>query len=203
MQCHPAYSPSGLGIAYFSLFYQDLLTGSVGAQASLIVANADGTNPTTLSNFAPGFLPTGLTWTADGSQIIVSLAPQTNLGTGFLNSTVSTQSVIRAISTSNGAVTQLPAIDGGLTPQIAVNAAPPLQNLSNLTPTLSNPGDGLVIRAVGLDPLRNLPHPRFRNTQRGLHFHQCDRGATPGWSAHHFVFSEAIFPHPIFLTFRK
>ena len=83
-----------------------------------------------------------------------SYDPQTNLGTGFLNSTMLTQLVVRAINTSNGAMTLLPGIEDGPILRIAVNAAPPLQNLSSLTMTVSKQGNGLIPRAVGLEPLR-------------------------------------------------
>ncbi len=88
-----------------------------------------------------------------------SYDPQTNLGTGFLNSTMLTQSVVRAINTSNGAMTLLPGIEDGLILRIAVNAAPPLQNLSSLTMTASKQGNGLIPRAVGLEPLRTSRLP--------------------------------------------
>lgn len=154
-QAFPSYSPSGVGLAYFSIFYPDVIGGSVGAQASVVVANADGSGARVLTTFNSGLLPTGLTWSSDGNQLVVSIAPQQNLGTGFLNSPVVAQSVIRAVATSNGAITQLPGIDNGLTPQVAVNAAPPSQNLSGLTPILKTTSLGLLLSALGLDPAKN------------------------------------------------
>ncbi|MCB1097727.1 MAG: hypothetical protein KDN22_19300 [Verrucomicrobiae bacterium] len=151
-QAYPGYSPSGQGIAYFSVHF-DGAQGWV-ARSTVVIADASGANARNLVTFDPGYIPTGLTWSADGGQIIVSIAPQTTFGINVLNIPVMEQSLVRSVSTSDGRVTQLPGINGGVSPQMALNAGTPSVggNMSNIAPILSRTGNGqFVLRAVGLD----------------------------------------------------
>lgn len=156
-QAYPAYSPSGQGIAYFSIFYDG--TQGNRAVATVVVADANGANARNVVSFDPGFLPTGLGWSADGTQLVASVAPQASLGLGFLTLPVVDRSFVRAINISNGSVTQLPGINGGISPQIAVNAGsttpPPSEDLSRISPTFVRTGNGrFLIRATGLNPAK-------------------------------------------------
>lgn len=150
-QIYPSISPSGAGLAYFELFWPDILAGTQPVVARLIRANADGSNPRVLRTFDPGDFPAGLGWSPDGSQLAVSIADQTNIGTGFLPSANGPTAVVRSVSTSDGALSQFPGVNlGFFTTWRGLGLAGPLAGV-NLTPSLNNDGQ-LQLRASGVQP---------------------------------------------------
>jgi hypothetical protein len=110
MQIYPAISPSGAGLAYFDVFFPDILTNSQAAIARLIVANSDGTGARVVTTFNQGFYPAGLAWSRDGNQLVFSIAPQLNIGTGFLTLINPDGAVVRSVSTSGGTPSAIPGI---------------------------------------------------------------------------------------------
>lgn len=113
---YPTLSPAGNELAYFQLFWPDAIGSSQGVIASLLVANADGSNSRSLFTFNQGLYPTGLGWSADGTHLVVSFANQLSVGTGFLPSGDPSSAVIRQISASSGQITTIPGVDAGYFP---------------------------------------------------------------------------------------
>ena len=113
---YPALSPSGAGLAFFSLFWPDVIGGTQPVTARLVVANSDGSNPTVLFTFNPGLYPAGLSWSRDGTRLIVAFANQTNVGTGLLPSADLSTAVIRTIDIGSGNISSLAGIDAGYFP---------------------------------------------------------------------------------------
>ena len=116
---YPALSPSGAGLAFFSLFWPDVIGGSQPVTARLVVANSDGSNPTVVFTFNPGLYPAGLSWSRDGTRLIVAFANQTNVGTGLLPSASLSTAVVRTIDINNGNIASLAGIDAGYFPAAA------------------------------------------------------------------------------------
>lgn len=113
----PAISPNGQRLAFFEITWPDaLLQGA--ATARLLAINTDGSNPMVLANFNPGFYPLGVTWSTDGSEVIYSIAPQTQVpGAGFSPSGEPQGAVIRSVSSINPVtINQVPGIDAGFFP---------------------------------------------------------------------------------------
>lgn len=125
-QTYPAISPSGAGLAYFDVF-KPTRSGSLNSQPStsrVILANSDGSNAQILTAFNPGFLPTGLTWSADGSAIVVSVSQQLNFGSGFLDLPLTSNSAIFTVATSNGATNHISSLAGGFAPTLPLVSGP-------------------------------------------------------------------------------
>jgi hypothetical protein len=112
-QIYPSISPSGAALAYFELFWPDVIASTQPVVARIIVANADGSNPQILTTFNQGFYPLGLSWSPDGTSLVFSIAQQSNIGTGFLPSANGPTAVVRTISTSDGTISQLTGVDLG------------------------------------------------------------------------------------------
>ena len=120
---YPAISPSGAGLAYFDVF-QPTQFGQQASTSRVILANSDGSNPQLLTTFNPGFLPTGLTWAPDGSALVVSVSQQANLGTGFLNIPLTSNSAIFTVSTANGTTSFISNLTNGFSPTLPSEAGP-------------------------------------------------------------------------------
>ena len=147
---YPALSPSGQGLAYFSVFVPDASTGTQAWTSRVVVANADGSGATILTTFDAGFVPTGLTWTTDGTALVVTVAPQANLGTGFLPSPIRSQSSVFSVSSSNGATSPIPELGNGVAPMLPL-VSPPVFDLSNVSVSMSRGSPGnVVFRATGV-----------------------------------------------------
>lgn len=142
---YPALSPSGNGLAYFSVLVPDTLTGSQGWTSRVVVANAaDGSNANILTSFNPGFVPTGLTWNADATALVVSIAPQVNLGTGFLPAPLRSQSAVFSVNTGDGSTSQITELGNGVAPMLPLVQAPTV-DLANLPLSLSSGAPGTVV----------------------------------------------------------
>ena len=153
---YPAISPSGTGLAYFNVAWPDVLGSSQPVITSVIIANANGSNARVLTSFNQGFYPAGLAWSPDGTQLIVSIAEQSNIGTGFLPSADPASAVVRTISTANGQLGTFPGLDAGFWPSWSSQLlqSGPLQN-ARLTLGSSSNGD-FRLRASGL--VDNAPY---------------------------------------------
>lgn len=116
---YPAISPSGAGLAFFSITWPDALGMSQGVISRVIVANSNGTNPFVLTTFNQGWYPSGLAWSANGTQLYVGIAPQARFGTSLLPSADSAGSVIRAIDISTGTINRIGNVDSGYWPNTA------------------------------------------------------------------------------------
>ena len=79
-QVFPAFSPDGRRIAFFDIRATPVLTEPY--VATLVVANADGSQAQALTTFSPGLFPSGCTWAADGSLVIFSVGQQVAIGFG-------------------------------------------------------------------------------------------------------------------------
>lgn len=156
-QIYPSISPSGTGLAYFELFFPDIIGGTQPVVAKVVLANADGSNPRILTTFNQGFYPSGLTWTPDGTQLIVSIAQQQNIGTGFLNAADATTAVTRAVSTADGSITTIQGLpEPAFLPfwSNTANTALP-GSLSGVGVEISTDNNGqLRFQATGVDPNR-------------------------------------------------
>ncbi|MCP3870243.1 MAG: hypothetical protein GY703_19545 [Gammaproteobacteria bacterium] len=116
---YPALSPSGAGLAFFSLFWPDVLGGTQPVTARLIVANSDGSQPSVVFTFNPGLYPAGLSWSRDGTQLIVAFGDQFNAGTGWLPSADVESAVIRAVNIQTSSISAISGIDKGYFPTAA------------------------------------------------------------------------------------
>jgi len=125
---YPALSPSGAGLAFFSLFWPDVLGGSQPVTARLVVANSDGSNPVVVFTFNAGLYPAGLSWSRDGNQLIVAFANQVNIGTGLLPSADVSTAVIRTIDIASGTISTVNGIDSGYFPTAVDALATPASN---------------------------------------------------------------------------
>ncbi|MEO1081215.1 MAG: thrombospondin type 3 repeat-containing protein [Pseudomonadota bacterium] len=122
---YPAISPSGAGIAFFSLFWPDVITGAQPIQALLIIANSNGSNARILHTFPVGEYPQGLSWSRDGTQLIASFGDQALTPNGFFPNDRSRDAppfrpdvypetvVVRAFDTQTGDLSSLPGINSG------------------------------------------------------------------------------------------
>ncbi|MEM1188420.1 MAG: hypothetical protein AAGI72_07825 [Pseudomonadota bacterium] len=122
---YPAVSPSGTGIAFYSLFWPDVITGAQPIQALLIIANSDGSNARILRTLPVGKYPRGLSWSRDGTQLIASFGDQALTPNGFFPNDRSRDTppfrpdvypdtvVVRAFDTQTGDLSFLPGIDSG------------------------------------------------------------------------------------------
>lgn len=119
---YPVISPSGAGLAFFSIFWPDPIGMSQTVFTRLIVANSDGSNPFVLVNFAQGLYPSGLSWSKDGTQLVFGIAPQATFGPSILASADNQGSVIRTVNLTTGAVSQVNGIDSGYWPNSAAEA---------------------------------------------------------------------------------
>jgi hypothetical protein len=150
-QLFPAFSPSGRGIAFFNVFSPQP-NNSQPSQASLIVANANGSGATTLATFNPGFYPLGVDWSADGSTLIFSIAQQPSNGIIFSPRGDPNTAVIRQISSSGGAISQVPGLTSGYLPSSFPLSLPPV-DLATVPLSLSpSTGGGFSLSASGLNP---------------------------------------------------
>ncbi|MDA7882103.1 hypothetical protein N9A94_07330, partial [Akkermansiaceae bacterium] len=150
-QLFPAFSPSGRGIAFFKVFSPQP-NNSQPSQASLIVANANGSGATTLATFNPGFYPLGVDWSADGSTLIFSIAQQPSNGIIFSPRGDPNTAVIRQISSSGGAISQVPGLTSGYLPSSFPLSLPPV-DLATVPLSLSpSTGGGFSLSASGLNP---------------------------------------------------
>ncbi len=122
---YPAISPSGAGLAYFSVFFPDLFGGSQPVTSRLLVANADGSNPNVVFTFDPGLYPVGLGWSRDRTQLVFSIGQQIQSGGGFFPIVDPSTAVIQQISTAGGTPTPIPGIGNGLFPSVPIVALLP------------------------------------------------------------------------------
>lgn len=147
----PAISPSGAGLAYFALFWPDVLGSSRGVTAAVVMANADGSNARVLTTFNEGFYPLGLTWAPDGTRLVIAIAQQATVGFGFLPSGLASSAVIRQVATDTGAITTVPGVDQGYFP--SYGALGDLGSLDGVELQIRSAGtDGFVISATGVSP---------------------------------------------------
>lgn len=153
---YPSVSPSGAGLAYCSVFWPDALGGSQGVITSVIVANADGSNARVVTTLNPGFYPAGLNWSPDGTSLVLALAQQTFIGTGFLPSAHLPTAVVRRVSLNDGAITTLPGVDAGFFPmwRTLLAAAGSLDGVA--LQLASNAAGGFTLGATGVNPARSF-----------------------------------------------
>ncbi|CAN5363755.1 hypothetical protein BH23VER1_BH23VER1_20720 [soil metagenome] len=155
---YPAISPSGAGLAYFSIFVPDLFTGSQPAEVSLIRANADGSNAAVLGTFTPTptstFYPAGLDWSQDGTRLIFSLGRQSNSGFGFTTSVDLATAQTHSIGSANGdGFQRVPGLEGAFFPSAGPNSGGSSPSLEGVRLSLSRTGsDSFTLSATGLNP---------------------------------------------------
>lgn len=158
IQIFPAYSPSGAALAYFDISFPDSALLQFPATARLIVANADGSGAVERVVFNPGFYPLGLTWAADGSQLVFSIANQLQGGGQFAAGGNPATAVIRTVPPfTAGPVTSLAGIDSGFFPNLPSIAIPPV-DLSKVALRLVRapaPDEGFILSAQSLNPSAN------------------------------------------------
>ena len=132
-QIYPAISPSGASLAYFDIFFPDLLFSFRPATARLIVASANGSNARIVHTFDSGFYPAGLAWSRDGTQLVFSVARQIQLSGGYTTLVDPSTAVISQIPAAGGTPTAVPGISNGLFPSVsAVALLPSITN--DITP---------------------------------------------------------------------
>lgn len=149
-QIYPAISPNGAGLAYFDVF-RPSNSGSQASSCAVILANSDGSNPRILTSFNAGFIPTGLTWTADGTALIVSVSQQFNLGTGFLSIPDTSNSAIFNVPVSGGSAIHISELGNGFGPTLPAQLPNMSVDLSSVNPQLSRSASGgLTFTASGL-----------------------------------------------------
>jgi len=153
----PRFSPNGQRLAFFEITWFDALLQNP-ASARLIAINTDGSNPQVLATFNPGFYPLGLAWSTDGSDVIYSIAPQTQTGGGFAPFGEPSGAVIRKVNSTNPvAIESLPGINSGFfpnSPMITRNGGDGgVIDLSRVPLRIQQQsGGGLLLSAAGLDP---------------------------------------------------
>lgn len=162
----PAFSPNGQRLAYFEITWPDALLRNP-ASARLMVVNSDGSNPRALTSFNPGFYPVGLTWSTDGSQLVLAIAQQAQNGGTFSAFGRPETAVVRSVnSVSGGTAMPVSGITSGFLPSLPQTATPvdgdgnggggggQGGSLSGST-VLSfarQAGGGFILRARDLDP---------------------------------------------------
>ncbi len=153
---YPAVSPSGAGLAWFSVLVPDAIGSSQPAQISLVRANADGTNATVLGTFTPGggnsFFPAGLDWSTDGSRLVFSICRQTFTGVGWTTAADLASAVTYSVDSTTGQ--DFRAVEG-LTGAAFPSVGPFISFASPAPPRLSlerKPSGGFLLRANGLNP---------------------------------------------------
>lgn len=154
-QIYPTISPSGTGLAYFDLSWPDVFGNSQGVVARIVVANSDGSNPVFFSPFPQGpqsgFYPVGIAWDPTGTSLIFSIAPQINVGTGYLALADATAAVVRRVNLTTGEITQINGVDAGFFPSISQQGnfgSPAGAKLG-----IVSQGNGqFVLKATGVDP---------------------------------------------------
>jgi hypothetical protein len=86
---------------------------------------------------------------------VVGLAPQLNIGTGFLPLADAPNSVVRSVSTSNGQVSQIPGIDAGFFPSFGVTPFVNLGSLAGVRLGVASTSNGQFrLSASGVQPDR-------------------------------------------------
>lgn len=75
----PSFSPNGQSLAYFRTRSQS--RNGVAQPSPLALRISDAAGDRLVFQFNPGFFPTGLSWTSDGSQLVFGLAQQ-SVGNG-------------------------------------------------------------------------------------------------------------------------
>ncbi len=172
---YPALSPSGQGLAYFSVLVPDANTGTQPYTSRVAIANADGTGTQLLTTFSPGFVPTGLTWTQDGTAIIVSISQQTNFGTNFIPAPLRSNSAVYSVSTADGTTTQISEIGNGVAPMLPLIAAPiPLDTRISLNTSVDSQGN-LVVQSNAVPVGRTLS---LESSENGLNNFQAMQNVT-------------------------
>lgn len=147
---YPALSPSGRGLAYFSVLVPDASTGTQPWVSRLVVANSDGSGATILAEFLAGYVPTGLTWTTDGTRLVASLCQQTNIGTGFIPAPRRSESVVFSVLTATAEAAQITELGKSNAPMLPLNLPQPF-SLANVPINVTPTGSGsLVVQASGI-----------------------------------------------------
>ena len=157
IQIMPAFSPSGNSLAYFDIFFPSPLLDAP-ATVRLIVANADGSGATIRVPFSPGGYPLGLAWSADGSQLAFSIAPQIQSGGIFSAAGDASRAEIFTTAAFGGdtGVNQIPGVNAGFLPNLPavspVVTPPPSVDLSNVPINLTpSSNGGFTLQVDGLD----------------------------------------------------
>jgi Tol biopolymer transport system component len=145
---YPALSPNGTGLAFFSILNPDASTGTQPWTSRVVISNSDGTNPRLLTTFNPGFVPTGLTWSADGASLIVSVSQQAFVGTGYLPYPVRSNSAVFSVNTTDGTTTQMAELGTGLAPMLPATSG--TVDLSNVRLQTTRTAGGLTLKADGV-----------------------------------------------------
>ncbi len=118
-QIYPAISPSGAGLAYFTVEAPNLFDTSQPARVSVVRANADGSGATVLATFNPGFYPLGMDWSEDGAQLVFSLGQQFHNGVGFTyTANAETAQTYSIRSTDGGGFARVPGLQGAFWPSV-------------------------------------------------------------------------------------
>lgn len=153
---YPAVSPSGAGLAWFSVLVPDAIGTSQPAQLSLVRADANGANATVLGTFTPGngtsFFPAGLDWSADGSRLVFSICRQTFTGVGWTTAADLSSAVSYSVDSTTGQdFRAVEGLTGAAFPSVGPStsfgpATPPQLTLER------NTSGGFRLRADGLDP---------------------------------------------------
>jgi hypothetical protein len=146
----PVFSPDGQQIAFFSITFPDpLLLNPVTVR--LHRANASGGSPVTLLEFVPGLYPTGLSWSADGSELFFSIATQASSGSVFSPLGLPETSVLRRISAAGGTPQPIPGAPFGAFPSAVPVPEPALPIAVALGAVLIalRPRDRVRVRIAG------------------------------------------------------
>jgi len=103
----PTYSPNGQALAYFRS--RDILTigGPSPSQLSLRITSPAGDR--SIFDFSPGFQPTGISWSPNGSQLAIGLGQQIANGGIRFNLADPATSEIAIINTDGSGIHQLVA----------------------------------------------------------------------------------------------
>lgn len=149
---YPAISPSGAGLAYFSILMPDAITNSQPAEATLVRANADGSNAQALFTFNPGFYPVGLDWSADGTRLVFSLAEQQFFNNAYQTLVRAETADAYSLSSSDGSdFREIPGTAGALF--VSVGSLPSSGPSGDIRLALSRNGpDNFTLTATGVDP---------------------------------------------------
>jgi hypothetical protein len=172
---YPALSPSGAALAYFSILNPDASTGTQPWTNRVVIANADGSNTRLLTSFQPGFVPTGLTWSTDGTSLIVSVSQQAFVGTGYLPYPVRSNSAVFSVNTTDGTTTQIAEVGNGLAPMLPANSAP--VDLSNVRLQMARSAGGLTLKADGVPASSMVRLEAVENSLNGFQQAQLVSGA--------------------------
>jgi len=101
----PTFSPNGQALAYFRS--RDILTNTGYRPSLLSLRITSDAGDRSIFNFNPGFQPTGISWSPDGSQLAIGIGPQVVSGGTYFNLADPANAEVLLINNDGSGIRQL------------------------------------------------------------------------------------------------